>query len=286
MSMPGDRSGRGRPVSDMADVDRSGHAGSYVEYLHTAKRAPDDRSAIDPHVASFLALNLEPGDAVLDVGCGLGEEVLTLAEIVGPTGRAVGLDNSQTMIDEANQRASGKGVPVEYVVGSAYDLPFEDGSFDACREELMLQHLHDPTAAISEMVRVTRSEGRISVTEPDWELWVVDAPDRSIFRRLREETVDSDRGGSGDKSIGRQLYRLLGEAGLQDLAVIPIAIPYTDLAQANTVIGVLDAADRARDKGVITEDERLRWHESLREADAKGQFFAALGGFTVVGTRP
>ena len=286
MSMPGDRSGRDRPVSDMADVDRSGHAGSYVEYLHTAKRAPDNRSAIDPHVASFLALNLEPGDAVLDVGCGLGEEVLALAEVVGPDGRAVGLDNSQAMIDEAIQRASDRGLPVEYVVGSAYDLPFEDESFDACREELMLQHLHDPVAAISEMLRVTRSGGRISATEPDWELWLVDAPDRSVFRRLRKESVDSDRGGAGDKSIGRQLYRLLGETGLQDLAIIPIAIPYTDLAQANAIIGVLDTADRAREKGVITERERLSWHQSLRAADEEGQFFSALGGFTIVGTKP
>ena len=286
MPTPEDRNAEAKPVSDMADVDRSGHAEAYVRYLHAAKRAPAERCAIDPHLAAYLALNLQPGNAVLDVGCGLGEEVLALSEIVGPDGRAVGLDNSQTMIDEARRRASGRGLPVEYIVGTAYDLPFEAETFDACREELMLQHLRDPAAAIREMVRVTRSGGRVAATDPDWELWVVDAPDESAFRRLRTQAVDSDRGGEGNKSVGRQLYRLFGEAGLQDLVVIPISIPYTDLSQANAIIGVLDIADRARNEGVVTEHERMCWHQWLSEADAKGQFFSALGGFTVVGTKP
>ena len=55
--------------------------------------------------------------------------------LVGPTGRAVGIDASEAMIAEARKRSEDTGLPVDFVVGDACCLDLPDGSFDACRRE-------------------------------------------------------------------------------------------------------------------------------------------------------
>ena len=75
---------------------------------------------------------------MLDVGCGTGDDVRAIAEIVGALGHVVGIDPSTAMIDESNAR----GLPsnATFGVGSAYTLPHADGSFDAVRADRVMQH--------------------------------------------------------------------------------------------------------------------------------------------------
>src|SRR5689334_17993322 len=61
-------------------------------------------------------LDLQEGDRILDVGCGLGGATLALAQFVGAAGRVVGVDNSATMIAEARSRAAGYRLPLAYQV--------------------------------------------------------------------------------------------------------------------------------------------------------------------------
>lgn len=285
MSETTNRSQGVRMLPGMDDVDDSGHAENHVRYLDTLTGLTKETEQFDWKRISYTALDLQPGGHVLDVGCGTGDDVRALAEIVGAAGRAVGLDSSQTMIGEARQRSEGSTLPVDFRVGDAYDLPFESGEFDACREERMLQHLDEPERAIAEMVRVTRSGGRVAAMEPDWDTKVIDVPDRGLFRRIQQFSIEDYRGGTG-AWMGRQLYRRMGEAGLIDLTVMPYMLAMTDLAVANALVGALDAADAAREAGVITEDELRQWRGWLQEADAAGRFFSAMGGIIVAGTKP
>src|SRR5215467_10946103 len=88
---------------------------------------------------SFALLELQPGFAVLDVGCGTGDDVRVLATQVGQEGRAVGLDSSETAVAEARARSEEDGLPVEFRVGDAHQLPFDAGTFEATRTERVLQ---------------------------------------------------------------------------------------------------------------------------------------------------
>ena len=76
-------------------------------------------------------LALAPGQHVLDVGCGTGDDARDMAAIVGPGGKVVGLDNSQAMVDEAKRRAAGLSLPLEFHVGDAMHMTCAAGSFDA-----------------------------------------------------------------------------------------------------------------------------------------------------------
>lgn len=167
-------------------------------------------------------LDLRPGAALLDLGCGPGDHTRELAARVAPGGRAVGSDLSQTMIDEALRRAATTDLPVEFDVGDAQKLPFDDGEFDACRTERMLIHVPDVRAALAEMVRVTRPGGRVGVLDADTDSLTLDSTDRALTRRIVSSFTDSFQNGW----IARQLPRLMTEAGLTELTVEPYVVSF------------------------------------------------------------
>ena len=145
-----------------SDVDASARAPELVDYLgHAARHVTAMRSQ------DYARLGLEPGHAVLDVGCGAGDVCVELAGRVGPSGRVCGVDVSEAMVAAARAAADKAGREVDLRVASAYSLPFADASFDAVRAERVFQHLDDPARALAEMVRVTRPGGRILVFDPD-----------------------------------------------------------------------------------------------------------------------
>jgi len=109
---------------------------------------------------------LDATSQVLDVGCGSGNTACLIAEQHGS--RVQGIDISEVMIAKAEERARRQGLmdKVEFRVADAFQLPFEDDSFDAVIVESVLTPLPgDKTRALAEMVRVVRPGGRIGVNE-------------------------------------------------------------------------------------------------------------------------
>ncbi len=105
------------------------------------------------------------GGRILDVGCGGGQNALTLARL-RPDLRVVGLDLSEEQVKRATRRAAGLS-QVEFTQGSALDLPFEDDEFDAVISVASLKHWPDQRLGLSECVRVLRSGCRLRVVEAD-----------------------------------------------------------------------------------------------------------------------
>ena len=103
---------------------------------------------------------------LLDVGCGPASITADLAELVAP-GRVVALDASPSAIEAARATLAARGLlgGVELAVGDAFALPFEDGAFDVVHAHQVLQHVHDPVAALKEMRRVVRPGGTVAVRD-------------------------------------------------------------------------------------------------------------------------
>jgi ubiquinone/menaquinone biosynthesis C-methylase UbiE len=106
---------------------------------------------------------LEPGESVLDVGCGTGTLAIAAKRCVGATGTVYGIDASPEMIARAGRKARKAGVEVVFKNGAAQALPFPDGQFDAVLSTIMLHHL--PRKArqqcACEMRRVLKPGGRV-----------------------------------------------------------------------------------------------------------------------------
>jgi ubiquinone/menaquinone biosynthesis C-methylase UbiE len=105
---------------------------------------------------------LEPGEAVLDVGCGTGTLAIAAKHQVGPTGTIDGIDASPEMIARARRKAAKARVDVAFTA-AAQALPFPDARFDVVLTTIMLHHLPRTGRGqcASEIRRVLKPGGRV-----------------------------------------------------------------------------------------------------------------------------
>ncbi len=109
---------------------------------------------------------LNPGDAVLDIGCGVGVDSLVAGRLVGAGGRVVGLDVTLAMIERARAHQARLGLgQVTFQVGDAEALPFPDNDFDAVISNGVFNLALDKARALSEVHRVLKPGGRFMVAD-------------------------------------------------------------------------------------------------------------------------
>ena len=124
------------------------------------------------------------GQTVLDVATGAGEPALTIAKVVGPRGRVIGVDLSPEMLGLANERAVSQSITnvVFQVVKDETLSMFHDNTFDSvvCRNGLMF--MPDPVKALKAFLRVLKPKGKASVTVPG-------SPDKAPVMEVVMKTV-------------------------------------------------------------------------------------------------
>jgi SAM-dependent methyltransferase len=130
-------------------------------------RVPDTAAESFAGVANPFSLGvLEPGERVLDVGCGAGTDSLVAAQMVAPDGRVTGIDMTPQMLAKARRAAGEMGLDnVEFAEAEAEQLPFPDESFDVIVSNGVIDLIPDKDAVFSEFRRVLRPGGRIQLAD-------------------------------------------------------------------------------------------------------------------------
>ena len=182
-------------------------------YIHGTEPAEQQRLALLNRLtnAAFVEfLNVQPGMRVLEVGSGLGYLAAAVARSAKDV-RVVGVERSEDQI-----RAAVKDPVIEYVVGDAHQLRFDDNSFDLVYARYVLEHVANPDTVLKEMARVARPACRVVACENDESLirWDPPCPD---FERVWSSFQQHQKNLGGDGQIGRRLYALFKSAGLRNI---------------------------------------------------------------------
>jgi arsenite methyltransferase len=155
--------------------------------------------------------DLHEGETVLDLGSGAGADVLISAKRVGPTGRAIGLDMTDEMLELARANAAEAGLEnVEFVKGYIEDMPLPDASVDVIISNCVINLAGDKDKVLAEAARVLKPGGRFAVSD------VIAAPDMDEATRADMAAYTGCIAGALTEDEFREA---LAAAGLTDIEI-------------------------------------------------------------------
>lgn len=154
-----------------AEVALTDAAGTQVfgDALYGAEEADGAGAALGASLGCGVptaVADLHEGETVLDLGSGAGADVFISAGRVGPTGRAIGLDMTDEMLDLARANAAAAGLRnVEFVKGHIEEIPLPDASVDVVISNCVINLSGDKPQVLREVARVLRPGGRFAVSD-------------------------------------------------------------------------------------------------------------------------
>jgi len=203
--------------------DRAGEAWVRLQDRTDAQIDPLGRVAI----ARLAPLS---GERVLDVGCGCGQTLLELAELVGATGHVHGVDVSPPMTTRARERVAGRST-ISLALGDAQTHAFASASFDAVFSRFGVMFFDDARTAFRNLRADARAGGRLGFV--CWQTlernpWAA-MPLEAVMRRLPPSAMPDmfREGRPGPFSLGdrARVRTILEDAGWTDVSIEPVEMP-------------------------------------------------------------
>jgi ubiquinone/menaquinone biosynthesis C-methylase UbiE len=236
---------------DAAAVDKMARCLTYLDGLPGFQQY---KSAI------LDLMRLQRGSIAADLGCGLGFDVRRLAALVGPEGRAIGVDASLALI--ASARAASEGLPaVEFIHADIQNLPFGNGYLNSCKVDRTLQHVEHPAAVVKEMFRIVSPGGAVVCAEPDWATFAIEDVNQPMVQQI--STIWS--GSFRNPRIGSQLRNYLHQAGFVDIENQDALLMAPSFESSEIVFDITQSASRLA--AAAGSGEPLEWLAQLKQRD-------------------
>jgi SAM-dependent methyltransferase len=222
------------------------------------------------------ALGAQPGDRVLDAGCGPGFYVAETLERVGPEGSVVGVDASAPMLALSAKRCEGHS-NVEFHEGDVTALPVGDADFDRALSVQVLEYVADIPGALAEVWRVLRPGGRVLIWDVDWATVSWHSRDPARMERFLAAWDEH----LSDPSLPRTLSAQLRAAGFEDVEMAAHAFATDDVDEESYAGALVPLM-----AGFVGTPEAQLWAEEQRELQAHSESYFACIQFCFTATRP
>jgi len=221
------------------------------------------------------------GMRVLDIGCGVGDVTMLVAQLAGPQGKVVSIDLDQASISTAQRRATVAGLDNTTFRQADISAFTDVEPFDAIVGRLVLEFLPDPAATIKQLCRLLRSDGIMAFQEPSWKIWL--SYTSHLPLRMAVTTILRDVFVAGGATIEMELplYQGFIAANLTS-PQLRVALPIGDSPEFRTLLHDLLLAVWARAEALRLPLDRLGDPTTLAsrldyELDANRSFASFVG---------
>ena len=230
----------------------SGHAWVDAQELLDGMFAPFEGVLVEAALAGS-------GSRVLDIGCGTGATTLAVAKRLGTTGRSVGLDISEPMIELARARAKSAALPATFICADAQDYAFEPASFDTIISRFGVMFFEDAFAAFANLRRAVSDSGGVLLIA--WR-----GPEDNPFMTTAERAAASllpsipprKPGAPGQFAFAdsSRVHDILEKSGWTSIDIRPLDVacrfPQSELVRYMTRLGPLGSALQHVDESTRT----------------------------------
>ena len=258
-------------------VTMSGPALGMVASLEGRGRTPGYLSAVGSIIE---AAGIQPGERVLEVGCGTGVLCRWVARKTERQNPVAGVDVNRYFLREAAEIARREGMDdlVEFHEGSAEELPFDDNSMDVVFSSTVIQRVN-ADRMLPELVRVTKPGGRIAVLghAHDMNRWVNLPLDAALKTRIESPPWVDDPGhpqGCDDSTLYRRFARL----GLTNTRMYPFISTFSEPMRLQFMQGGI--------LPTLNAEEAAQWRAAVAQAESDGTFFMSTPFHCAVGAKP
>ncbi len=230
----------------------------------------------------YEALGAQPGDDVLDVGCGPGFYTAELLDTVGEAGSLVAVDASPAMLAMAERRCAGRP-NATFHHADATALPVDDQSADRTVCVQVLEYVPDVDAALAELHRALRPGGRAVVWDIDWGTLSMHSADPDRMAHTLQAWDLHLRHPSLPRTLASQLRR----AGFTDVAMTAHAFATIDFIPDAFGSGLLFLIEEhVAGVDAIGPDGARAWADEQRQLGERGEFYFAVTQCCFAATRP